>query len=393
MPKIEGKHLVFKASIAGIKTRLLIDNGSEAKLINKSFVRTQKISTFKLRKKIKLTLGNGKVVQKLDNACLIDVHIGDHYKQVLCYVASLDVYSMVLGDGWLQTHNPAIDWKDRILRFNSAACIESGCLTHGVPCVEFAIGSKAKNRIGTEKPTAIDSDIDIKPINAKHFFRIARKKDHQGYIWISRVLNTDCTDKECTGSSSHVAKWCANSTSKVAEENYRKFMKNKLEYSREDLVKRVPSEYHFIIEVFMKSNANKVAEHWDQWDHKIHLEEGKKAPFVRNYKPLSDQETSAMKKYIDEHLGKGFIWPSSSAAASLILLVRKPGGGLCFCIDYRALNAVTIKNRYPISLLSKTLGKLAGAVRYTKLDVIHAFNRIRIKEGHKWLTVFNSRYG
>ena len=100
-----------------------------------------------------------------------------------------------------------------------------------------------------------------------------------------------------------------------------------------------------------------------------------------------------MKKYIDEHLGKGFIRPSSSAAASPILLVRKPGGGLRFCIDYRALNAVTVKNRYPIPLISETLGKLAGSVRYTKLDVIHAFNRIRMKEGHKWLTAFNSRYG
>ena len=112
MPKIEGKHLVFKASIAGMKTRLLIDNGSKAELIDKSFVREQKIDTFKLKKKIKLTLGNGEVVQKLDSACLIDVHIGDHHEQVLCYVASLDVYTMVLGDGWLQTHNPAIDWKD-----------------------------------------------------------------------------------------------------------------------------------------------------------------------------------------------------------------------------------------------------------------------------------------
>ena len=109
----------------------------------------------------------------------------------------------------------------------------------------------------------------------------------------------------------------------------------------------------------------------------------KKAPFVRNYKSLSDQETAAMKKYIDEHLGKGFIRPSSSAAASPILLVRKPGGGLRFCIDYRALNAVTVKNRYPIPLISETLGKLARSVRYMKLDVIHAFNRIRIKEGHK----------
>ena len=91
---------------------MLIDNGSEAKLIDKAFVREQKINTFKLKKKIKLTLENGEVVQKLDSACLIDVHIGDHHKQVLCYVASLDVYTIVLGDGWLQTHNPAIDWKD-----------------------------------------------------------------------------------------------------------------------------------------------------------------------------------------------------------------------------------------------------------------------------------------
>ena len=197
MPKIEGKHLMFKASIAGMKTRLLIDNGSEAELIDESFVRTQRIDTFKLKKQIKLTLRNGEVVQKLDSACLIDVHIGDHHEQILCYVAQLDVYSMVLGDGWLQTHNPAIDWKDQTMKFNSASCMESGCLARGVPCVEFAMGSKAKNRIGTDKLTAVDpGDIDIKPVNAKHFFRMAQKRDHEGHIWIPRVLNTDCTCHE-----------------------------------------------------------------------------------------------------------------------------------------------------------------------------------------------------
>ena len=305
MPKIESKHLVFKASVAGMKTRLLIDNGSEAELINKSFVRTQRIDTFKLKKQIKLTLGNEEVIQKLDSACLVDVHIGDHHEQIICYVASLDVYSMVLGASWLQIHNPAIDWKERTIKFNSAACIESGCLARGVPCIKFAIGSKDKNRIGAEKPTAIESEINIRPINAKHFFRIARKRDHKEYIWISCVLSTDCTSKECS-SSSHVAKWCVNTT-KVAEEDYGKFMKDKPEYTKEDLLKRVPSEYHSIIDVFMKSNADRVAKHRDQWDHKIHLEESQKAPFVRNYKSLSDHETAAMKKYIDEHLGKGFI--------------------------------------------------------------------------------------
>ena len=174
MPKIEGKHLVFKASIAGMKTRLLIDNGSEAELIDKSFVRTQRVDTFRLKKKIKLTLGNGEVVQKLDTACLVNIHIGDHHEQILCYVARLNVYTVVLEDGWLQTHNLTIDWKDQPMKFNSASCMESGCLARGVPCVEFAIGSKAKNRIRTEKLTAVDpGDIDIKPVNAKHFFRMA----------------------------------------------------------------------------------------------------------------------------------------------------------------------------------------------------------------------------
>ena len=85
--------------------------------------------------------------------------------------------------------------------------MESGCLARGVPCIEFAVGSRgAKNRIGTDKLTAVDpGDIDIKPVNAKHFFRMARKRDHEGYIWIPRVLSTDCTSKECS-SSSHVAK-------------------------------------------------------------------------------------------------------------------------------------------------------------------------------------------
>ena len=81
-----------------------------------------------------------------------------------------------------------------------------------------------------------------------------------------------------------------------------------------------------------------------------------------------------MKKYINKHLEKSFIWPSSSAAAFPILLVKKPGGGLCFSIYYRALNAVIVKNRYPIPLILEKLGKLAGAVKYTKLDIIHAFN-------------------
>ena len=155
-------------------------------------------------------------------------------------------------------------------------------------------------------------------------------------------------------------------------------------------MKRVLKKYHLIIEVFKKSNVDKIAEHQAKQDHEIHPEKDKKASFVQNYELLLDQETAAMKNYIDEHLEKHFIRPSSSAAAFSIPLVRKPGTSLCFCINYRALNAVIIKNQYSIPLIMETLKKLAGVVQYTKLDVIYTFNRIRIKEDYVWLTAFNS---
>ena len=85
-----------------------------------------------------------------------------------------------------------------------------------------------------------------------------------------------------------MAKWCANTTSKVAHNDFDKFMSAKSEYTRKVLLKRIPPEYHLIIEVFMKFNADIMAEHREKWNHKMHLEENKKKSFIQNYKPLSD---------------------------------------------------------------------------------------------------------
>ena len=257
------------------------------------------------------------------------------------------------------------------MKFNSSDCLEKGCLTRGITCTEFAIGSKVKDRIEPK------GDIEVLPVNAKHSFRMAKKKELEGYLWIPQEKTKAC---------------CATTTGAVTSGDYDKFMKGKSEYTREELLKRVPAAYHSVIEVFMKYKADELPKHRKE-DHQINLEEGKKPPYVRNYKPMSEQEMEAVKKYIDEHLGKGFIRPSSSSAAAPVLLVRKPGGGLRFCVDYRALNSITIKNRYPIPLINETLGKLSQAKKFTKLDVISAFNRMRIKEGHEWLTAFNTKYG
>ena len=103
---------------------------------------------------------------------------------------------------------------------------------------------------------------------------------------------------------------------------------------------------------------------------------------------MSQLHLDAVKKYVDEHLAKGVIRPSTSAAASPVILVKKPGGGLRLYVDYRAINAITIKNRYLILYIRETLTQLSKATYFTKLDIVAAFNRIRIAKGYKYKTAF-----
>lgn len=132
-------------------------------------------------------------------------------------------------------------------------------------------------------------------------------------------------------------------------------------------------------------------------DHSIELEKdsnGKEAeaPWGPLYS-MSRDELLVLRKTLTDLLDKGFIRVSSSPAAAPVLFVRKPGGGLRFCVDYRGLNRITKKDRYPLPLIYETLRNISKARWFTKLDVIAAFHKIRITEGDEWKTAFRTRYG
>ena len=366
----QGKHLVLSVKASNAGTKALVDNGSEADLVDTSFARKQQLPIFKLTQSIPLKLGDGTPYAQLTEAALVDLQIGDHHEQKLFYIANLVKYKIILGDGWLKKHNPQINFKERSIAFNSADCFEKGCLRHGKPCKVYQAGKEPLRSPTNQGP-------NVYAISASTFYCLARKKDHHGFMLLPR-------DKE--------KYFSAATTNAVTADDYEKFMKGKQQYTREEIKKKVPQKYHSELEVFMKQDADQLPPHRPE-DHEIKLMEGTTAPYARNYKPMSTQELEAVRKYLDEHLGKGFIRPSSSSAAAPVLIVRKPGGGLRVCIDYRALNAVTIKNRYPIPMIQDTLNQLCKAKIYSKFDVVAAFNRLRIKEGQEWLTAFNTRYG
>nr|XP_033466077.1 uncharacterized protein LOC117246330 [Epinephelus lanceolatus] len=108
---------------------------------------------------------------------------------------------------------------------------------------------------------------------------------------------------------------------------------------------------------------------------------------------LSPPERKAMEEYITESLAAGIIRPSSSPAGAGFFFVDKKDGTLRPCIDFRGLNDITVKNRYPLPLISSAFELLEGAKVFTKLDLRNAYHLVRIKEGDEWKTAFNTPTG
>lgn len=153
---------------------------------------------------------------------------------------------------------------------------------------------------------------------------------------------------------------------------------------------KLPVEHHHLIEVFSKKASDKLPLHWS-YDHKIPLVEGAK-PISSPLYGMSKGELEVMTKYIKEMLDKGFIWASSSSAASPVLFIKKPGGGLCFCVDYHQLNSITVKNKYLLPFVKETLDCICKVKIFIKINIIAAFHKLQMAQGEEWKTAFWSRY-
>ncbi|GBG92405.1 hypothetical protein CBR_g55340 [Chara braunii] len=126
--------------------------------------------------------------------------------------------------------------------------------------------------------------------------------------------------------------------------------------------------------------------------HRIEIEPGSRTPKGAVYR-MSPRELEELRKQLDELLEKGWIRPSSSPFGAPVLFVPKKEGELRMCIDYRGLNAVTVKNAEPLPRIDNLLDGVQGAKYFSKIDLKSGYHEIEVHPDDQYKTTFRTRYG
>ena len=343
-----------------VPTYALADSGAEGRaFIDESWARDRNLPLSPLRNPFALKVFDGSETDsgQVINYIQCDMRIHDHFeKKIRFYVTRLAHYPIVLGLPWLKQHDPVTGWSANSMLFNSEYC-QKNCNT-------------------PLRPTRIKALNDV-PVKSRPEYL----PDRPGIL-----QNRDIAEVSLRACAAYARRDYQMFT--ISVEDIESALKAKEEI---DLNKQLPEEFKDFKDVFSPKKAEQLPPH-RPYDHDIKLQEDKIPPFGPLY-PMSRDELKVLKEWLKENLQKGFIRPSSSPAASPVLFVKKPDGGLRFCVDYRALNALTVKDRYPLPLTKESLNNLKGMKYFTKIDIISAFNNLRMKEGLEYLTAFRTRFG
>jgi len=273
-------------------------------------------------------------------------------------VSGLGRQKIILGFPWLEKENPTIDWKKATLEWPPREQIRRP---------KYRLQSRIHKL--NPKPTVeeiFDNDDRLNfPINP-----IPNNEPNL----ILPVNEETCTSNSCPQ---------INTTFTASAQFAQKEKKPTI-----PTAELVPPEFHEFLPLFDKKASERFPES-RPWDHNIELKEGFIPKAFKKYN-LTPAEQRELNCFIDDNLEKGYIQASQSPMASPFFFVGKKDGSFRPCQDYRYLNDGTIKNAYPLPLISELMDLLCGAKYFTKLDICLGYNNIRIKEGDQWKGAFTT---
>jgi hypothetical protein len=395
-------------------TAALLDSGASGLFMDPTWVSSNQVATRTLEYPIPVynVDGTPNAAGDITEVATVVLRYKDHSERAYFAVTQLGKKNIILGITWLRKHNPEIDWVK-----------EEVSMTRCPPeCNTCRLETKRQNR--TQRATnaqiracrsggfpvlieEVEDEDDPHPevvadrkggVNTSETSSEASSDDPTPSIsseWMPNVIDT-YDDVEIEDEDRiFVAHIHAESrpqfvraTETISQRLAAGFARNSKTPTLDDLL---PDHLHDFKDVFSKESFDELPER-RKWDHAIELEREVEGASRKVY-PMSPDEQREMDAFLEEALATGRIRPSKSPIGAPVFFIKKKDGKLRFVQDYRALNAITRKNKYPLPLIDDLIHRLTGAKYFTKLDVRWGYNNVRIKEGDEWKAAFRTNRG
>lgn len=327
---------MLRALVNGFAARALLDSGASANFIDPAFARSCRLKLSPSSRAITLADGSQTKAEGTGTAaCGLEATSGAPIQFGADFTATPlgGAYDVILGMTWLAEHNPCVGWRERSLTFRTAG---------GPRTVRPIEKREAHTQLAT---------ISLPAVHRWH------KKGKIHGLAIVRLAEDGTA---------------AAPEPQPVNEKGAQLMK---EYA----------------DVFAPELPAGVIPR--PVEHQIKLQPGATPPPVRPLRHQSARDTQVMSEYIEKLLKLGQIRVSNSPFGAAALIVYKKDGEPRVVVDYRALNEITVKDRYPLPLMDELFDRVHGAKFFTKIDLRSGFHQIPMAEGDIEKTAFRTRYG
>ncbi len=345
------KLIKLRVELCGQTAICLVDSGASGNFVSDSFITKHRLETSLLKDTCSVTLADGS--QKRTNRALTDapLTLSTHACALTLIALPLAGYDIILGMPWLEEENPIIDWKNKSLTFQSE--------------------DRSKKHVLT-------SEMSIHLLSDTELHRDYRR----GQLEEILVVYPEVSDLNGASEAGHTV----TGLNAVAPTSSGGRADEQLE--AEELRKRTLAEYRDVFPEKLPATLPPSRE----VDHRIELVPGSTPPSRPTYR-MGPTELDELKKQLEELIESGFIQPSKSPYGAPILFVKKKDGSMRMCVDYRALNGITVKNSYPLPRVDELFDRLQGSKVFSKIDLRSGYHQIRIHSEDVPKTAFRTRYG
>jgi predicted aspartyl protease len=353
---LENHHTMrFQGSIQGVEVLILVDSGATHNFVSQKLAH-QMDWTIENTPQMKVKLGNGVQVATQGVCRNLEIDIGGFKLSPNVHLFELGGIDVVLGMEWLKTLGDTItNWRQQSMSFWSnhqwvTLRGKEGCRKSFVAL---------QNILNRPKPKKQEEMWKIEGVEPRE---------------VCELIKSESPHQALEGVLGEYANVFQTTRESVLSENQHQELEEVLgEYAN---VFRTPSS--------LPPRREK--------EHAINLVDGHGPVSVRPYR-YPHHHKDEIEKQVKEMLASGVIRHSTSSFSSPVILVKKKDNTWRMCVDYRALNKVTIPDKFPIPVIEELLDELHGAKFFTKLDLKSGYHQVRVKESDIEKTAFRTHEG